>query len=594
MSYGTVQERRANLGAGIVEANRQVGISERKYGVGLWCQNRPEWQLTGTRYSFDTKGSADEPTDLACVSQALYTVSLYDTLGPSAVEYIINHAQLSSIAVSLPHIPTLLKLKPRLASLKIIISLDPLDDQDRPGHSKHDMLTAIASELEVRIYSIQQVEALGASLGSPVYHVPNASDIVTINYTSGTTGSPKGVILTHHAAVAATATALTIVPGSSSDIYCSYLPLAHIYERICEHGVLWCGGAIGYFHGDILALVDDLKLLRPTGFLSVPRLYNRFGGAVRAATTQQPGIKGALARHVVSTKTASLQNPDSPEATNKHAIYDRIWGRRVASALGLDRTHTMLSGSAPLDPSLQTFLRAVFGNRFVQGYGLTETYAVGLAQVDGDYSVGSCGAVTPTNEICLASVPDMEYLVTDQPQPRGELLIRGATLFSGYFKNEEETKKCMLPDGWFRTGDIATVDSRGRFRIIDRVKNVFKLAQGEYISPERIENVYLSHLNFLSQAYVHGDSEQTFLVAIFGVMPEIFAPFAGKVLGKTIAATDLQAVAAACTDARVRAAVVKELERVGKKNKFAGYERVRNCYLYLEPFTIENELLTPT
>ena len=456
------------------------------------------------------------------------------------------------------------------------------------------MLTAIASDLEVWIYSIQEVEALGASLGSPVYHVPSPSDVVTINYTSGTTGSPKGVILTHHAAVAATATALTIIPGSSSDVYCSYLPLAHIYERVCEHGVLWCGGAIGYFHGDILALVDDLKLLRPTGFISVPRLYNRFGGAVRAATTLQPGIKGALARHIVSTKTASLQNPDSPEATNKHAIYDRIWGRRVASALGLDRTHTMLSGSAPLDPSLQTFLRAVFGNRFVQGYGLTETYAVGLAQVEGDYSVGNCGAVTPTNEICLASVPDMEYLVTDQPQPRGELLIRGATLFSGYFRNEEDTKKCMLPNGWFRTGDIATVDSRGRFRIIDRVKNVFKLAQGEYISPERIENVYLSHLNFLSQAYVHGDSEQTFLVAIFGVMPEIFAPFAGKVLGKTIAATDLQAVAAACKDAKVRAAAVKELERVGKKNKFAGYERVRNCYLYLEPFTIENELLTPT
>ena len=528
------------------------------------------------------------------MSQALYSVSLYDTLGPSAVEYIINHAQLSCIAVSLPHIPTVLKLKPRLPSLKIIISLDPLEDGDRPGHSKHDVVRAMASDLDLRIYSIHQVEALGASLGSPVYHVPSPSDTVTINYTSGTTGPPKGVVLTHYAAVAATATGLTIMPSGSSDVFCSYLPLAHIYERLSEHGVLWAGGAIGYFHGDILALVDDMKLLRPTGFISVPRLYNRFGGAVRAATTAQPGIRGALARHIVSTKTASLQHPDLPEATDKHAIYDRIWGRKVASALGLDRTRTMVSGSAPLDPTLQTFLRAVFGKRLLQGYGLTETYACGLAQLEGDYSVGNCGAVTPTNEICLASVPDMEYLVTDQPQPRGELLLRGPTLFSGYYKNEEDTEKCMLPDGWFRTGDIATVDSRGRFRIIDRVKNVLKLAQGEYISPERIENVYLSHLNFLSQAYVHGDSVQTFLVALFGVLPETFAPFASKVLGKSIAATDLQAVAAACKDAKVRAAVVKELDKVGKKNKFAGYERVRNCYLYLEPFTIDNELLTPT
>ena len=234
------------------------------------------------------------------------------------------------------------------------------------------------------------------------------------------------------------------------------------------------------------------------------------------------------------------------------------------------------------------------GNNFIQGYGLTETYAQGLAQLEGDLSVGNCGAVAPTAEVCLASVPDMEYLVTDQPQPRGELLIRGHTMFSGYFKNEEETKKSILPDGWFRTGDIASVDARGRFRIVDRVKNVLKLAQGEYISPERIENVYLSHLSFLSQAYVHGDSVQTFLVAIFGVLPETFAPFASKVLGRSIAAADLQAIGAACKSPKLRAAVVKELDRVGRKNGFAGYERVKNAYLYLEPFTIENELLTPT
>lgn len=544
---------------------------------------------------FEVRGDlADICIDLACMSQALYTVSLYDTLGPSTVEYIISHAQLSSIAVSLPHIPTLLKLKPKLPSLKIIISLDPLDGEDKPGHSKHDMLSAMALGLDLRIYSIHQIEALGASLGSPVYHVPSPSDIVTINYTSGTTGPPKGVILTHRAAVAATAAALIIIPGSPSDVYCSYLPLAHIYERLTEHGALWSGAAIGYFHGDILSLVDDLKLLRPTGFISVPRLYNRFGGAIRAATTDQSGVRGALSRHIVSTKTAALQHPDSPEATNKHTIYDLIWGRKVTAALGLDRTRHMVSGSAPLDPSLQTFLRTVFSNNLMQGYGLTESYACGLAQLKGDFSVGNCGAVLPTSEICLASVPDMEYLVTDQPQPRGELLLRGPTLFSGYYKSEEETKKCMLPDGWFRTGDIATVDSRGRFQIIDRVKNVLKLAQGEYISPERIENVYLSHLNFLAQAYVHGDSVQTFLVAIFGVMPELFAPFASMILGKTIATNDLQAIAAACKDAKVRAAVVTELDKVGRKNKFTGYERVRNCYLYLEPFSIDNELLTPT
>lgn len=337
-----------------------------------------------------------------------------------------------------------------------------------------------------------------------------------------------------------------------------------------------------------------MKALKPTGFISVPRLYNRFGGAIRAATTSQPGLRGAISNHIISTKTAALKHPDSPTATNKHAFYDRIWARKVAAALGMDKVENMVSGSAPLDPSLQTFLRAVFGNRFIQGYGLTETYAVALAQLSGDYSTGNCGGVAPSTEVCLASVPDMDYLVTDTPQPRGELLVRSHTLFAGYFKNEADTRKSMLPYGWFRTGDIATVDSRGRFQIIDRVKNVLKLAQGEYISPERIENVYLSHLSFLAQAYVHGDSSQDFLVAVFGVQPDLFAPFAGKVLGRNIPPSDLQAIAAACKEGKVRAAVVSELDRVGREEKFRGYERVRNCALYVEPFTIENELLTPT
>ena len=533
-------------------------------------------------------------SDLACMSQALYTVSIYETLGPSATEYIANHASLPCIVTSLPHIPTLLKLKPRLPSLKVIISLDSLDGGEREGQSKHALLSAMASELDVRIYSMEQVEAIGASFGPPRYNPALPTDIITINYTSGTTGPPKGVVLTHSAAVAASSTALVSCEQAPTDRFISYLPLAHIYARMIEGGALWSGAAIGYFHGDILALVEDMQMLRPTAFTSVPRLYNRFGGAIRAATVQQPGVKGALARHIISTKLANMEPADSPSATNKHAIYDRIWGRKVAAALGLDQVHDLVSGSAPLDPTLHKFFRAAFGTRFLQGYGLTETYGQGLCQQEGDLSVGNCGACSPGNELMLLDVPDMEYFSTDKPQPRGELCIRGGTLFSGYYKNEEETKKAMLPDGWFRTGDICTVDSRGRFQIIDRRKNVLKLAQGEYISPERIENIYLSHLSFLAMAYVHGDSMQTFLVAIFAVQPDMFAPFASKVLGRTIGATDTQAVAAACRDVKIRKAVMKELDKVGRKNSFAGYERVRNCYLMVDPFTIENELLTPT
>lgn len=578
IDYATVQLRRGNLGVGIIAVNQRAGIAGDRYGVGLWCQNRPGWQIT----------------DLACMSQSLFTVSLYDTLGPSTTEYIINHATVPCVVTSLPHIPTLLKLKPRLPTLKVIISLDPLDAGEQDGYSKRALLKSLASDMDVAIYSIDEVEDIGASFGPPKYHPPSPEDIVTINYTSGTTGPPKGVTLLHSHAVAAASCAHVVIPYKTGYSMLSYLPLAHIYGRMTEQAMLWAGGHLGFFHGDILALVDDIKTLKPDAFTSVPRLYNRFGGAVKAGTTQQDGVKGAIARHIVSTKSAAMEPPDSPNATNTHAVYDYLWGRKVASALGLQNTKYMISGSAPLDPGLHNFFRAALGTTFIQGYGLTETYAFGLAQAKNDLSTGNCGGVVPALEICLMDVPDMQYYATDQPQPRGEILIRGNCLFAGYYRNPEETEKAMLPDGWFRTGDIATVDHLGRFRIIDRVKNVLKLAQGEYISPERLENIYLSNLSYLAMALVHGDSIQTFLVAIFAVQPDMFGPFASKILGETISATDSEAIKIACNDARVIKAVKADLDKVGRKNKFAGYERVRNFRLMVDPFTIDNELLTPT
>ncbi|KEY69661.1 hypothetical protein S7711_03145 [Stachybotrys chartarum IBT 7711] len=576
ISYAEVAERRNNIGRGLREIHEAIGQNGDKYAVGLWSQNRAEWQLF----------------DLGISSQSLFSVALYETLGPDTTEYIINHADLTCVVSSLSHIPTLLKLAPRLPTVKIIVSMDPLDNGEVQEQTKAHLLKEFAKEHGIQIYSMAEVEELGIKSGRPV-RPPTWDDIYSINYTSGTTGAPKGVVLNHSTAVSANSAARMGGNMFVKDRIISYLPLAHIYGRMIEQLALSLGASIGYFRGDIVGLIDDMKVLQPTGFLSVPRLYNRMNSAIRTATIEAEGFKGALSRRVISTKIASMKAPGG-KASNKHFLYDRIWTPKVRAAVGLTKTHSMISGAAQLDPDVQEFLRAAFGNNFLQGYGLTESYAMGTLQHAGDFSVGNIGSPISSNEICLESIPEMEYTVHDKPNPRGEICLRGPSIFSQYFKNEEETKKAIDADGWFHTGDVGEVDSMGRFRIIDRKKNVLKLAQGEYISPERIENVYLASTNLINAAYVHGEGKESTLVAVFGIDPDTFPAFVSKILDKPVTAEDKVALVAAANHPKVKQEFLKILDKVGRSHKFNSFEKVRNLQFEFDPFTVDNELMTPT
>jgi len=204
----------------------------------------------------------------------------------------------------------------------------------------------------------------------------------------------------------------------------------------------------------------------------------------------------------------------------KHATYDRLIFERIKEQLGMDHLRLVISGSAPLSDTVMTFWRCVLGGCVVEGYGQTENSAVAtLGDVEDITSIGHVGGPQPTAEICLEDVPEMGYLHTDSVHEgakccgRGEILVRGPCVFKGYYKDEKKTRETIDEEGWLHSGDIGLWTVNGQLKIIDRKKNLFKLAQGEYIAAEKIENI-ISQSRFIAQAFVYGDSYKSYLVAI--------------------------------------------------------------------------------
>lgn len=571
-TYEEVAKRRTDLAAGLVKLheNSLSGLTA-QYSVGIFAKNRPEWSIT----------------DLACASQRIVSVALYDTLGADSTEYIINHSDIELVVCSLDHVASLLLNRAKTPKLRVIVSMDQLDEGDQVGQSKSALINAFAKETGVQVLSFTEVEALGQKFPRAP-SIPTPEDIWTVNYTSGTTGNPKGAVL-QHKAVPASALA-SGGPGGSrpGDVVFSCLPLAHCYQRSIDNAGFFAGHAVGYFHGDMLSLVEDMQLLKPTIFPSVPRILSRFAAAIRAQTIHAPGVAGAISRTAYAAKKAKID----AGGDNTHVLWDKIWCRKIQRIFG-GRVRMISSGSAPISKDDYHFLQCALGCSLVNGYGLTETNATANVALPGDCSIGHCGPPMVLQEFCLRSVPSMDYTVEDKPKPRGELLIRGPNRVKEYLKDAVKTQEALTEDGWFCTGDIFVVDAQGRFGMIDRVKNFFKLAQGEYVSPERIEN-YLLASTLFTQLFVHGNSEESFLVAVGGVNPDEFAPFASRLLGRKIPPTDIAAVKAACDEPAVRAEVLKLCDRNADKAKLAGFERVKRIFLTVEPFNFENDLVTPT
>ena len=457
--------------------------------------------------------------------QATYTaglsnVPLYDTLGSESLAFIVGQTSLAVIFCSIAETPKLVAAKAggAVPSLVHVVQFEAPTPEG----------VAAAAAAGLQLHSFTQLVAEGKA--APLAPRPPApTDIAYICYTSGTTGMPKGAVIQHGNMVAdASAAQLVGLNISVVDSHLSYLPLAHVFERIVHAAVLAEGAAIGFYQGDTLKLMDDLKELRPTIFVSVPRLWNKIYDKVTGGAAEAGGIKAALFHAAVEGKKYWLTHGGH----QSHVLWDSLVFNGVKARLGMDRTRLLVTGSAPLAPHVQEFLRVLIGAPMLEGYGQTECSAACSATPMWDQgNVGHVGIPLPCCEIKLVSVPEMGYKVGDTFHDRtvdaagavlnpglpcngrGEVCVRGANVFPGYYKEPAHTAEVLDADGWLHSGDIGLWDARGMLRIIDRKKNIFKLSQGEYVAAEKLEGVYTkSHL--VAQAFVYGDSLHAVLVAV--------------------------------------------------------------------------------
>ncbi|KAJ3189101.1 Long-chain-fatty-acid--CoA ligase 5 [Gaertneriomyces sp. JEL0708] len=578
-TYKQVGARRINFGAGLMNIYTEVcgGSPDDKFNLGIYSVNRPEWLIS----------------DWGASAYSNANVALYDTLGPETTEFILNHADVPICVTTLDKVAGLLKMSEQLPTVKALIVMEPLAPLPAGVPSAMDALKQWAEEKGVALYEFKEVEELGKAKPVPL-RLPTPEDTWCLCYTSGTTGNPKGGILTHQNGVAVQRSTEMIIPAFKDDVHCSYLPLAHVFEKVVVNHYIVKGSALGFFRGDVTLLMDDFSTLRPTSFPSVPRLLNRIYDKVNQGATEGGAVKAALFRMALASKMEGLKS-----GKMTHPVWDRLVFAKVNAVTG-GRMRFILSGSAPLSKDVMSFLRAAFGFQISEGYGQTESTAGCGITWPGDFSLGNVGPTIACQEVKLVSVPEMGYHSKDN---KGELWIRGHNVFKGYYKDEEKTRDTITEDGWLKTGDIASIDDKGRIYIIDRKKNIFKLAQGEYIAPEKIENSYVKS-GFVAQIYVHGDSLQSELVGIVVPDPEYSTQWAkqhGLLPASTPAGVPLSPaqppqphMVELCKDPRFRKAVKADLDAIGKADKLRGFEYVKAIHLESAVWSVENGLMTPT
>lgn len=515
--------------------------------VAIISENRPEWVYS----------------DMGILGIGAVDVPLYPSLTASSVEFILNNSESKVVIVSNKfQLNKILKIRESLRTTKIIIVLN-----------EKDMIIDTEG-----LYSFNDVQELGKVYKA---HHPNhfnenlklakEDDLCTTIYTSGTTGEPKGVMLTHRNIMSNVKSVLAIIPIDHHDVFLSFLPLCHIFERMGGYYTAFSSGGTICYAESIETVAQDILTVHPTIITSVPRLFERIYSKVIKNVESQSSGKQKIFNWAISVgkeyMKAKKAGRISVALNLKHKAASKLVFGKLQEKMG-GKLRFFVSGGAALAKDLGEFFEAV-GVIILEGYGLTESSPVIAVNKLDDYKFGTVGKILPGVEVKIAS--------------DGEILARGANIMQGYYKNKKETDTVII-DGWLHTGDIGMFDVDGFLMITDRKKHLFKTTAGKYIAPTPIESLFLSS-KYIDQFILIGD-KRIFLSALIVPDFESLKDYAKH--QNIIYSSDEDLI----INKQVIDFYEKELAKLGKK--LANFERVRKFKLLANPFTLESGEITPS
>ena len=479
--------------------------------MGIYARNREEW-IVGS---------------LGCQMDSITIVTLYDTLGINSIEFIFNQTELTTIITETKNFEKLLNIKElnKLGKVKNIIYLHCNEDEGNLEENKNKLknlgLNLISYETIISIGK-KCLEEKDINIINKPYKKVKPDDTFLICYTSGTMDNPKGAMVTTRSLTLATNVMYTIgYHLSGVDTILSFLPLAHIMEQLIFTVCLLYGTRTGFSSGKTDRLLEDIQALQPTYFCAVPRVYEKIYKTIMDNINKRGTLVKKLFDLALKVKI------DNYEKYGKltHAFFDPIFFNKIKNLFG-GKITWMLSGGAALQRDILQGLKVMVCCPIVQGYGQTENAGSALLNSVYDTAAGTTGGVQNTTELKLVDLPEFNYLSTDInpntgiPEPRGEICFRGDTVFKGYFKNISETKKIIDKDGWFHSGDVGIIltNNGNSIKIIDRAKSLFKLSQGEYVAPDKVQ-IILINSKYINQIFLYGESQYSYSVAL--VYPEL-------------------------------------------------------------------------